>query len=158
AARRPRRRPAGGPAMTLPLEGIRVASVEQAVAAPHATRHLADLGARVIKVERPDGGDFARRYDQAARGQSSYFVWLNRSKESITLDVKQPEGAEVLDDLIARADVVVHNLGPGAADRLGITAERLRAKHPELVHCTISGYGTTGPWADRKAYEIGRAH
>src|SRR5690606_4879841 len=112
------------------------------------------LGARVIKVERPDGGDFARRYDQAARGQSSYFVWLNRSKESITLDVKQPEGAEVLDDLIARADVVVHNLGPGAADRLGITAERLRAKHPELVHCTISGYGTTGPWADRKAYDL----
>jgi len=140
--------------MTLPLEGITVVSVEQAVAAPYATRQLADLGARVIKVERPDGGDFARRYDQAARGQSSYFVWLNRSKESITLDVKQPEGAEVLDDLIARADVVVHNLGPGAADRLGITAERLRAKHPELVHCTISGYGTTGPWADRKAYDL----
>ncbi|MFO7193371.1 MULTISPECIES: CaiB/BaiF CoA-transferase family protein [Thermocrispum] len=140
--------------MTPPLAGITVVTLEQAVAAPYATRQLADLGARVIKVERPDGGDFARHYDQTALGQSSYFVWLNRSKESITLDVKQPEGAAILDDLVARADVVVHNLGPGVADRLGVSAARLRAKHPRLVHCTISGYGTTGPWASRKAYDL----
>lgn len=140
--------------MNGPLSGITVVSVEQAVAAPFATRQLADLGARVIKVERPGGGDFARRYDRSVLGQSSYFVWLNRSKESITLDVKQPMAMAVLGELVAEADVFVHNLGPGAADRLGLTASTLCERHPRLVHCTVSGFGTTGPWADRKAYDL----
>ncbi|MCT2582052.1 CaiB/BaiF CoA transferase family protein [Actinophytocola gossypii] len=140
--------------MSAPLDGVTVVSLEQAVAAPYATRQLADLGARVIKVERPDGGDFARRYDESALGQSSYFVWLNRSKESLTLDVKHEAGARVLHELIAEADVFVHNLGPGAAERLGVHAEPLRARNPRLVHCTISGYGTSGPWSDRKAYDL----
>lgn len=138
----------------LPLDSLTVVSLEQAVAAPFATRQLADLGARVIKVERPDGGDFARRYDESVRGQSSYFVWLNRSKESVTLDVKQPLGRRVLDELVAKADVFVHNLGPGAVDRLGLGAEELTSRHPRLVHCTISGYGTTGSDAHRKAYDL----
>jgi len=137
-----------------PLDGVTVVSVEQAVAAPYATRQLADLGARVIKVERPGGGDFARRYDESVLGQSSYFVWLNRSKESLTLDVKQPAGREVLHELLAGADVFVHNLGPGAAGRLGLDADTLCPRYPRLVHCTVSGYGTTGPWADRKAYDL----
>jgi formyl-CoA transferase len=137
-----------------PLSGITVVSLEQAVAAPYATRQLADLGARVIKVERPGGGDFARRYDESVLGQSSYFVWLNRSKESVTLDVKHPASREVLNELIADADVFVHNLAPGAAARLGLHAEPLRALNPRLVHCTISGYGTDGPWAHRKAYDL----
>lgn len=140
--------------MNGPLAGVTVVSVEQAVAAPFATRQLADLGARVIKVERPGGGDFARRYDRSVLGQSSYFVWLNRSKESITLDVKQPRAMAVLDELVAGADVFVHNLGPGAADRLGLAAPTLCRTHPRLVHCTVSGFGTTGPWADRKAYDL----
>lgn len=140
--------------MTGPLTGTTVVSLEQAVAAPYATRQLADLGARVIKIERPDGGDFARRYDESVHGQSSYFVWLNRSKESLTLDVKQPAGAQVLHELLAEADVFVHNLGPGAAARLGLDAGPLRQRYPKLVHCTISGYGTTGPWAGRKAYDL----
>lgn len=140
--------------MSLPLSGITVVSLEQAVAAPYATRQLADLGARVIKVERPGGGDFARRYDESVLGQSSYFVWLNRSKESVTLDVKHPAAREVLDELIADADVFVHNLAPGAAGRLGLTADRLRGNDPRLIHCTISGYGTDGPWAHRKAYDL----
>ncbi|MFD5393687.1 CaiB/BaiF CoA transferase family protein [Streptomyces sp. NPDC127097] len=138
----------------LPLSGITVVSVEQAVAAPYATRQLADLGARVIKVERPGDGDFARRYDTTVQGQSSYFVWLNRSKESLTLDLKSARGREILEQLLAGADVFVQNLAPGAAGRLGLDAAALVARHPVLIPCTVSGYGTTGPWADRKAYDL----
>ncbi|WP_067460971.1 CaiB/BaiF CoA transferase family protein [Actinomadura macra] len=137
-----------------PLSDITVVSLEQAVAAPFATRQLADLGARVIKVERPGGGDFARRYDTTVHGQSSYFVWLNRSKESLTLDVKSPRGREVLGELLAGADVFVQNLAPGAAARLGVDSASLTARYPSLIPCTISGYGTSGPWADRKAYDL----
>jgi formyl-CoA transferase len=137
-----------------PLDGITVVSLEQAVAAPFATRQLADLGARVIKVERPGAGDFARRYDESVGGQASYFVWLNRSKESLSLDVKSDGGRRVLDRLLGRADVVVHNLGPGAAGRLGVAPEQLRAGRPELVCCRVSGWGHDGPWADRKAYDL----
>ncbi|MEU4998707.1 CaiB/BaiF CoA-transferase family protein [Streptomyces sp. NPDC021622] len=138
----------------LPLAGITVVSLEQAVAAPFATRQLADLGARVIKVERPGGGDFARRYDTTVHGQASYFVWLNRSKESLTLDLKSDEGLEILHELLAGADVFVQNLAPGAADRLGLGAEELQARYPSLIPCTVSGYGTSGSWADRKAYDL----
>ncbi|WP_031482206.1 CaiB/BaiF CoA transferase family protein [Streptomyces bicolor] len=138
----------------LPLSGITVVSLEQAVAAPYATRQLADLGARVIKVERPGDGDFARRYDTTVHGQSSYFVWLNRSKESLTLDLKAPRGLEILRQLLDGADVFVQNLAPGAADRLGLGVEALRERWPRLVPCTISGYGTSGPWADRKSYDL----
>src|SRR6266480_1949113 len=123
----------------LPLEGITVVSIEQAVAAPFATRQLADLGARVIKIERPDGGDFARAYDATVNGLSSYFVWLNRSKESLTLDLKRTDTRDVLTRLIARADVFVQNLAPGAAERLGASASELRARHPRLIVCNISG-------------------
>jgi itaconate CoA-transferase len=137
-----------------PLDGITVVSVEQAVAAPFATRQLADLGARVIKIERPDGGDFARGYDTAVNGLSSYFVWLNRSKESLTLDLKRPAGTDVLARLLARADVFVQNLAPGAADRLGTAADVLRAQHPRLIVCTVSGYGAFGPYANKKAYDL----
>ncbi|MGP4110608.1 CaiB/BaiF CoA transferase family protein [Streptomyces sp. 4N509B] len=137
-----------------PLSGVTVVSVEQAVAAPFATRQLADLGARVVKVERPDGGDFARRYDTTVHGESSYFVWLNRSKESLTLDLKAPAGREVMERLLRGADVLVHNLAPGAADRLGLATRELTGRHSSLIPCTISGYGTTGPWADRKAYDL----
>jgi formyl-CoA transferase len=142
----------GGP--PAPLSGITVVAVEQAAAAPFATRHLADLGARVIKVERPSVGDFARHYDETVLGQSSYFVWLNRGKESLTLDIKSPEGRVLLDELLAGADVSVQNLGPGAAERAGLDNDSLRARFPRLIPCTISGYGTTGPWADRKAYDL----
>lgn len=138
----------------LPLAGITVVSLEQAVAAPFATRQLADLGARVIKVERPGGGDFARRYDTTVHGQSSYFVWLNRSKESLTLDLKAPQGREVLERLLGEADVFVQNLAPGAAARLGLDAQSLTERHPSLIPCTISGFGTTGPWSERKAYDL----
>jgi formyl-CoA transferase len=138
----------------LPLSGITVVSVEQAVAAPYATRQLADLGARVIKVERPGGGDFARRYDTTVHGESSYFVWLNRSKESLTLDLKSARGRDVLERLLAGADVFVQNLAPGAATRLGLDAPALRGRYPSLIPCTISGYGSSGPWADRKAYDL----
>lgn len=138
----------------LPLSGITVVSLEQAVAAPYATRRLADLGARVIKVERPGEGDFARRYDTSVHGHSSYFVWLNRSKESLTLDLKDPRGRDILDQLLAGADVFVQNLAPGAADRLGLGVDALTERHPRLIPCTISGYGTTGPWADRKSYDL----
>jgi formyl-CoA transferase len=131
-----------------------VVSLEQAVAAPFATRQLADLGARVIKIERPGGGDFARRYDETVLGQSAYFVWLNRSKESLSLDVKAPAGRAVLADLLAGADVFVQNLAPGAARRLGLAAPVLAAAHPRLVVCDISGYGNDGPWAGRKAYDL----
>jgi formyl-CoA transferase len=138
----------------LPLDGITVVGLEQAVAAPFATRQLADLGARVIKVERPGDGDFARGYDRSVHGQSSYFVWLNRSKESITLDVKNPSGREVLDRLLGRADVFVQNLAPGATRRLGLGAEELARRNPRLIVCDVSGYGNDGPWADRKAYDL----
>ncbi|MCL6594840.1 MAG: CoA transferase [Firmicutes bacterium] len=137
-----------------PLDGVTVVALEQAVAAPFATRQLADLGARVVKVERPDGGDFARRYDETVQGLASYFVWLNRSKESLTLDLKHPEAALLLERLFARADVVVHNLSPGAARRLNLEAAALRARWPRLVVCTISGYGSGGPSSDRKAYDL----
>jgi itaconate CoA-transferase len=137
-----------------PLEGITVVSLEQAVAAPFATRQLADLGARVIKIERPDGGDFARGYDATVNGLSSYFVWLNRGKESLTLDLKRPEGADILERLIARADVVVQNLAPGAADRLGAAPADLRRRHPRLIVCSVSGYGSEGPYAAKKAYDM----
>ena len=140
--------------MAPPLSGITVVSIEQAVAAPFATRQLADLGARVIKIERPDGGDFARSYDRTVGGLSSYFVWLNRSKESLTLDLKQPAAQDVLAALIARADVFVQNLAPGAADRLGLGATGLCARDPRLVACAISGYGASGPYADKKAYDL----
>lgn len=138
----------------LPLSGITVVSVEQAVAAPFATRQLADLGARVIKVERPGEGDFARRYDTTVHGESSYFVWLNRSKESLTLDLKSPRGRDVLEQLLAGADVFVQNLAPGAAGRLGLDAPSLQGRYPSLIPCTVTGYGTDGPWADRKAYDL----
>jgi itaconate CoA-transferase len=138
----------------LPLKGITVVSVEQAVAAPFATRQLADLGARVIKIERPDGGDFARGYDTTVKGLSSYFVWLNRSKESLTLDLKRPECAAVLTQLLSRADVFVQNLAPGASDRLGTTPAALRALHPRLIVCSVSGYGSSGPYAAKKAYDL----
>ncbi|OUD05108.1 CaiB/BaiF CoA transferase family protein [Streptomyces swartbergensis] len=137
-----------------PLAGVTVVSLEQAVAAPYATRQLADLGARVIKVERPGGGDFARRYDTTVHGHSSYFVWLNRSKESLTLDLKDPRGREILYELLDGADVFVQNLAPGAAGRLGLDAATVTSRRPGLIPCTISGWGTTGPWADRKAYDL----
>ena len=139
---------------TPPLQGITVVSLEQAVAAPFATRQLADLGARVIKIERPGGGDFARGYDEAVHGNSSYFVWLNRSKESLTLDVKSSDGRAILGELLDRADVLVQNLGPGAAGRLGTDPPALARTHPRLITCTVSGWGTDGPWADRKAYDL----
>jgi itaconate CoA-transferase len=138
----------------LPLAGVTVIALEQAVAVPFATRQLADLGARVIKIERPDGGDFARGYDTTVRGLASHFVWLNRSKESLTLDLKRPEARDVLARLIARADVFVQNLAPGAVDRLGLGAEALRAAHPRLIVCGLTGYGSTGPYAGKKAYDL----
>ena len=138
----------------LPLSGITVVSLEQAVAAPLATRHLADWGARVIKVERPGSGDFARDYDQTVNGLASHFVWLNRGKQSLTLDLKQAEARQVLATLVARADVFVQNLGPGAVERLGFGAQELRSRRPELITCGISGYGTTGSYRDRKAYDL----
>jgi itaconate CoA-transferase len=137
-----------------PLDGLTVLSLEQAVAAPFATRQLADLGARVIKIERPGVGDFARGYDATVKGESSHFVWLNRSKESLTLDVKRPGAAEVLRRLLDRADIFVQNLAPGATGRLGLGAASLREAHPRLVVCEISGYGSTGPYRDRKAYDL----
>jgi itaconate CoA-transferase len=143
-----------GTADPRPLDGITVISVEQAVAAPFATRQLADLGARVIKVERPGEGDFARRYDETVLGQSSYFVWLNRSKESLTLNLKSAVGRELLHALLAQADVFVQNLAPGAAGRLGLDADTLSARYPRLIVCQISGYGDDGPWADRKSYDL----
>jgi itaconate CoA-transferase len=140
--------------MTRPLDGILVVSLEHAIAAPFCTRQLADLGARVIKIERPGAGDFARAYDERVRGMSSHFVWVNRSKESLTLDVKRPEAAEVLRTLLSRADVLVQNLAPGAAARLGLDARTLRPEHPRLIVCDISGYGSDGPYRDKKAYDL----
>ena len=138
----------------LPLAGITVVSLEQAVAAPFATRQLADLGARVIKIERPEVGDFARGYDATVRGLSSYFVWLNRSKESMTLDLKREEAKLVLHRLLEKADVFIQNLAPGATERLGFVTQDLRKKYPRLILCNLSGYGSSGPYRDKKAYDM----
>jgi crotonobetainyl-CoA:carnitine CoA-transferase CaiB-like acyl-CoA transferase len=138
----------------LPLDGITVVSLEQAIAAPFCTRQLADLGARVIKVERPVVGDFARNYDTRVNGLASHFVWTNRSKESLALDVKDPKAAKVLESLLKTADVFVQNLAPGAADRLGLSFENLHKVNPRLVVCNISGYGPTGPYRKKKAYDL----
>jgi itaconate CoA-transferase len=137
-----------------PLDGITVIAFEQAVAAPFATRQLADLGARVIKIERPKVGDFARDYDTTVKGMSSHFVWLNRSKESLTLDLKHSRATPILERLLERADVVIQNLAPGAARRLGLGAELLLPKYPRLIVCDISGYGDNGPYGSRKAYDL----
>jgi itaconate CoA-transferase len=141
-----------------PLEGVTVVALEHAVAAPFCTRQLADQGARVIKVERPGSGDFARGYDERVAGLASHFVWTNRSKESLTLDLKQPRALEVLMQLVGRADVLVQNLAPGAAARLGLSFEALHEAHPKLVVCDISGYGDDparpGPYRDKKAYDL----
>ena len=138
----------------LPLSGITVVTLEHAIAAPFCTRQLADLGARVIKVERPGSGDFAREYDHRTRGLASHFVWTNRSKESLTLDLKQPRALDVLGELIAQADVLVQNLAPGAATRMGLSYEALREKFPRLIVCDVSGYGANGPYRDKKAYDL----
>ncbi|MDE2571969.1 MAG: CoA transferase, partial [bacterium] len=140
--------------MTRPLDNVTVVALEQALAAPFATRQLADLGARVIKIERPGEGDFARRYDSAVLGQSAYFVWVNRSKESLALDLKQPQAQRILAELLTRADVFVQNLAPGAVERLGFGAEALRSRHPRLITCNISGYGNEGPYREKKAYDL----
>lgn len=137
-----------------PLAGIRVLALEQAVAGPLCTRHLADLGADVIKVERRDGGDFARRYDTTVNGMSSYFVWLNRGKRSLSLDLKHPAAAELLHRLIAKSDVLVQNYAPGAIDRLGLAPATLRERYPSLIVCSISGYGSGGPYEFRKAFDL----
>ena len=137
-----------------PLEGITVVTLEHAIAAPFCTRQLADLGARVIKIERPGTGDFARGYDERVQGLSSHFVWTNRSKESLTLDVKHAEARRILATLLGRADVLVQNLAPGAAARLGLSYDALASAHPRLVVCDISGYGADGPYRDKKAYDL----
>ncbi|EME20935.1 CaiB/BaiF CoA transferase family protein [Rhodococcus triatomae] len=138
----------------LPLEGYLVVALEQAVAAPLATRHLADLGARVIKIERVGEGDFARAYDDTVHGQASHFVWLGRGKESLAVDLKSPEGVAIVRDLVSRADVFVQNLAPGAADRLGLGPDELRDRDPRLIVVNLSGYGTAGPMRDRRAYDL----
>ena len=139
--------------MTLPLQGILVVSLEQAVAAPMCSCRLADAGARVIKIERPEG-DFARGYDALAQGQSTYFVWLNRGKESLVLDLTKPEDKALLEAMLAKADVFIQNLKPGAVAKLGFAVERLRKDYPRLIVCSVSGYGDTGPYAARKAYDM----
>jgi crotonobetainyl-CoA:carnitine CoA-transferase CaiB-like acyl-CoA transferase len=138
----------------LPLSGITVVSLEQAIAAPLASRHLADWGARVIKIERPGGGDFCRDYDHVMNGMSSQFVWTNRSKESLALDIKDAAGRRVLEALLGRADVFLQNLAPGAAERLGLDAAALLARFPRLIACDISGYGAGGPYSGKKAYDL----
>lgn len=138
----------------LPLEGITVISLEQAVAAPFATRQLADLGARVIKIERPGTGDFARHYDSTVNGMSSHFVWINRSKESLAIDLKSKEGKQILHSLLSEADVFVNNLAPGAIGRLGFGAEAIKRDFPSLIMCSISGYGSEGPYLEKKAYDL----
>ncbi len=140
--------------MSRPLDGLLVVSLEQAIAAPYCTRLLADQGARVIKVERPDGGDFARAYDTRARGLASHFVWTNRSKQSLALDLKEPEAIAALRRIIAQADIFVQNLAPGAVERLGIGHQNLRSGNPRLVTCSISGYGAGGPYENNKAYDL----
>lgn len=137
-----------------PLDGVTVVSLEHAIAAPFCTRQLADLGARVIKVERPEVGDFARAYDQRVKGMSSHFVWTNRSKESLTLDLKQPEALEILKSLLKTADVFVQNLAPGATSRMGLSVEELKKLNPRLIVCDISGYGNFGPYTNKKAYDL----
>lgn len=139
--------------MSRPLDGLLVVSLEQAVAAPHCSAKLADAGARVIKIERPEG-DFARRYDAHVKGLASYFVWLNRGKESLVLDVKDATDADLLHRIVARADVFIQNFAPGAAARAGFASDELRARHPRLVTCDISGYGEDGPYRDMKAYDL----
>jgi itaconate CoA-transferase len=136
------------------LDGITVVALEQAVAAPFATRQFADLGARIVKIERPEVGDFARAYDENVRGMSAYFVWLNRGKQSLTLDMKHPAAAEIMQRLLAEADVFIQNLAPGAAERLGLGWEALSERFPRLIVCDISGYGDTGPYRDKKAYDL----
>ncbi|KUI67377.1 Succinate--hydroxymethylglutarate CoA-transferase [Cytospora mali] len=138
----------------LPLQGITVVSLEHAIAAPFCTRQLADLGARVIKVERPRVGDFARAYDRRVNGQASHFIWANRSKESLALDLKQAKDLGVLKALVGRADVLVQNLAPGASARMGLSYDALKEKHPGLIVCDISGYGSDGPYRDKKAYDL----
>jgi len=140
--------------MARPLDGITVVSLEHAIAAPFCTRQLADLGARVIKVERPGVGDFARAYDTRVRGEASHFVWTNRSKESLALDLKDADSLSVLKSLLGRADVLVQNLAPGASARMGLSYAALRVQHPRLIVCDISGYGEDGPYRDKKAYDL----
>ena len=137
-----------------PLEGITVVALEQVIAGPFATRQLAELGARVINIERPQGGDPARGYDATVKGLSSHFAWVNRSKESLTLDVKHAASRAVLDKLLSKADVFLHNLAPGAVERLGLGADELRKRQPGLIWCGISGYGPAGPYAKKKAYDL----
>jgi itaconate CoA-transferase len=139
---------------TLPFHGLRVVALEQAVAAPFCSRQLADMGADVIKIERPDGGDFARSFDSALDGMSAYFAWLNRGKRSIVLDLKREEDRAALGKLIARADIFVHNLAPGSVERFGLGFDDLRVAHPRLIWCNISGYGPDGPYRDKKAYDL----
>jgi len=139
--------------MRLPLDGLLVVALEQAVAAPFCTMRLADAGARVIKLERPEG-DFGRGYDDVARGQSSYFVWLNRGKESVVVDLRREDDRALFEALLAKADIFIQNLKPGALDRIGYPVDSLCAKHPRLIACSISGYGETGPMAQRKAYDL----
>lgn len=141
-------------ATNLPLEGVTIVSLEHAIAAPLATRHLADQGARVIKIERPGVGDFARAYDRRVDGLASHFVWVNRSKESLCLDLKQPEARDILEAILAKADVLVQNLAPGAAARLGLSYDALSPKYPGLIVCDISGYGDGGPYTEKKAYDL----
>ena len=138
----------------LPLSGITVVTLEHAIAAPFCTRQLADLGARVIKIERPGVGDFARDYDTRVRGLASHFVWVNRSKESLALDLKSPKHLEILKKLLSKADVLVQNLAPGASKRLGLSFDSLKDQHPSLIVCDISGYGSDGPYRDKKAYDL----
>lgn len=140
--------------MIRPLDGITVVALEQVIAGPFCTRQLAELGARVIKIERPGAGDASRGYDTTVKGLSSHFVWVNRSKESLALDVKHPEAKAILAKLVAGADVFLQNLAPGAVDRLGLGAAELRARHPRLVWCGISGYGPAGPYAEKRAYDL----
>ncbi|KTD19353.1 acyl-CoA transferase [Legionella lansingensis] len=142
------------PVTSLPLSGLRVITLEQAVAAPFCSRQLADMGADVIKIERPDGGDFSRDYDHVINGQSAYFVWLNRGKRSVVLDLKQPEDHGKFNQLLMRADIFIHNLAPGAVERLGFDYETLKEKHPRLIWCAISGYGPDGPYRDKRAYDM----
>jgi len=142
------------PSAARPLDGITVVSLEHAVAAPFCTRQLADMGARVIKIERPGVGDFARGYDERVRGLSSHFVWTNRSKESLTLDLKRAEGIDILHRLLAGADVLVQNLAPGSAERLGLSFDRLHASHPRMIVCDVSGYGAGGDYERKKAYDL----